>query len=885
MSFLKPFASLGFSEVDKNAELAIYLLNHLKELRSPIDLIWRGDRHIRTLQFTSHVLEALHHLNLKGVTSSLLEPATAWLIDLPFGRDTSSDELRALRLYPSRFKTLALVNMFDPNRLMEDFTELSDLFDPTSGWIVNAPFAELSPTLLTMIWLDVLLLIEPHGYVSSDLKIKQKRASQMLLLAFERWEEKARTAMEENKNLPDNLGYQTAYFSEIANSGDASYALDILLRLGSVAPDSRLVEEARRILTFVVRNRRLGDLRRSDFVYANLHLAMYFPRQPETHEVVELFIASSRGRYETLDCQREPISFHALILRLLAAHHKQQLPESITGRLWANNIALGETLELNERERVEHEFAELIRHTVHIQLAPPQRISGTRTRGEVYRMQFGLKTDAADEDGNRLSVPRGSLRLIVKKGPFSVLEQACERYRDLREPLQKLFARHSSAVEGSNQSVGYLIMQDLADMRPLSEVLSEIDGSHTSRREQQQKSELIAMTIARLLNSLHNNERQDVSSHHTSHLTDMLGCITKLCQPTAFPELKQWLEGTIEVNGWTYKPLSWYLKKLSKHEQRLHPPSLGYAHCDCHSRNLMLNRDFSSAMFVDIDTLTSTEDYISDYGVLIEDVALYQSLPYGDEEGRLEWEDIQTARSAAIANTLDNWIAYPAFPQHAESIVAFQRKLLETLADYAAKDNDDHWKERLWLSVARGLLLLANRQLISHTVEPRRRSNDIRMVNDTLVVQISYAEATRLLHELYEYLERKSDLPELPFPGEHRPPPLRPESPEPSVVGTLMHAIGNELGKNVERQAVTDAPYYIDYFIQPSRRLFARIHTKSSAPMLYLSCRVDQLDDPKRLAQLTEEGDFKICVALTSLASVPDVLALVRQAYQVAIFE
>ncbi len=135
MSFSDPFSPTGMIELEKNADLALYLVDGLGRGRDPHEYIWRGERDIRTLQYTSHVVEALQRLKLPGLTEHLIEPAADWLLDLPFGPDVSYEEQRALRVYPSRFKTLALLGQFDPVRLREDFADLSRLFDPGGGWL------------------------------------------------------------------------------------------------------------------------------------------------------------------------------------------------------------------------------------------------------------------------------------------------------------------------------------------------------------------------------------------------------------------------------------------------------------------------------------------------------------------------------------------------------------------------------------------------------------------------------------------------------------------------------------------------------------------------------------------------------------------------------
>jgi hypothetical protein len=287
---------------------------------------------------------------------------------------------------------------------------------------------------------------------------------------------------------------------------------------------------------------------------------------------------------------------------------------------------------------------------------------------------------------------------------------------------------------------------------------------------------------------------------------------------------------------------------------------------------------------VDIETLTSSDDYVLDYGLLLEDVAVYQSLPYGSERGRLEWDEIQTSRPGNLARTLDNFIAYPAFPR-SEGVIAFQTEILNHLKVYAEEHGDEGWQRRLWLAIARGLLLLASRQLTSHAVEPHRRSRGPRYVNDTKLVQVAYAESLRLLRELTEHLSPRRDapLPELPFPGEHRSSAAQ----LPAPVAALIKALGQDLGDGVERRPVDGRPYLTDYVSRPGARLFARVHTQQAAPVLYLAARPDQLIDPQRLAAPLLPDDAAVAapglgsrVALANGAPLAPIMDLVRQAQQ-----
>lgn len=769
MNFLEPFETSADGEVEKNADLALYLLNSLDQNRESRQHIWLGDRQIVTLQYTAHVVEALYNLNIQGITTGEpVDRAADWLQELPLAHNLSYEENEALRIYPTRLKTLALLNRFDHPQLVVDFAELSRLIDERTGWIHNAP-TDLSPTLVTMIWIDTLLYLWTRGVDDPWLRSRGDKAIAAVKAAFEEWLSRSLAATRRSETISNDPGPSRT--GEIINTGDASYALHLLIRAGCLPLDSPLAEDARQVFNSFLGHWRFADMRRYNFLYCGIHLRNHFRQDAEVSRTLQAFVDGLRERYQSNECQREPIPFHALALRLLVAHEGDGLRQVITHKLWQQTREQVNARRHFEQQQLRDEFIQVAQRSIRIDLSQLQRFTGTRARGEIYRLQFGLVTEATDERGLPYHVSTGALRLVVKKGPREALVRAVERYRELPEPLQALFAQHTS-FQDHGQVASYLVMQDLADMQPLSELVADID--RLPRHERQATAAEAATAVARALHRLHgHNPAQKLAGHlNLAYIGPMMDSLNRLCQPGAFPELKRWFEGPLMVNGRIYRRFDWYLSRIAHQERRLRPVFSGYAHDDCHSRNIMLNRSATQAAFVDIDTLTNTADYIVDYGLLLEDLAVYQSLPYGEEAGRVRWEDIQVHRPQSSSDeAFESRITYPAFPCSSEAVVYFQRKLVEHLTRFAESHKDPNWKQRLWLATARGLLLLASRQVSSRTLHPHRRSSGATLLNDLRLVQVAYAEALRLMHELSEHLGSKEGLPlpELPFPGQHQP--------------------------------------------------------------------------------------------------------------------
>jgi hypothetical protein len=873
MPFPTPFIASGANETQRNTELALYVLRWLEHQRDPHERVWPGDRRLQTLQSTCQVLETLHELNLKGLTQHLIDPAANWLLELPL--ELPTEDLRSFRLFPSRFKVLAQLGKFDPARLNPDFGALSQLFDPATGWIHDAPF-DMHPTVVTMVWIDTLGHLETAGLLAAEQREWRDQALQSLNGALEAWVQ---------ASAASNGEAAAIRAGNLANSGDASYARALLLRFGVLKPDAPTVEQATQLLLSALRERPAGSMRRAELLYCAVHLLSRYPQPAETREAAQAYITEFFRRYETGDAQHESLPIHALRVRLLLAYHGEALRTAIVEKLWQDTLAASEAEQRQEQELMEAEFVDLIRQSIRVQLSPPQRITGTRARGEVYRIRFGLTTESTDERGAPLSTPRDTLRLIVKKGPPHVLAEAVQRYHSLPDPLQRVFARHADLATGPG--LGYLIMQDLSEMQPLSEVLSQLDRPVVMAEERHQAVTAVAGAVAGVMQSLHGYDRRPSLIDHqldVVYLAPMALALEQLAQPLAFPELQQWLDAPPVVNGQHYQPLEQYLHAIRRARARLEPRSLGYLHGDCHSRNVMLTRDLSEARFVDIETLATAQDYVVDYGLLLEDVAIYQSLPYGAERGRVSWDEITTGHTGSEADAPEDWLAYPAFPR-SEAVVRFQLELLRHMRNFAEELGDTGWQPRLWLATARGLLLLASRQLSSQAVAPRR-SMGPRYVNDGRLVQLAFAEALRLLRELAEHVDpdQAAPLPGMPFPGQQTTPPEASEA-----VASLMSALSEELGADAERRAVSGQPQLADYVTRPGERLFARLYALDSRPVIYLAGQPEDFVDPQQMAKRLEPGDAAVAppglgtrACLEGPAAMPHIMGLVRQARELA---
>jgi hypothetical protein len=343
------------------------------------------------------------------------------------------------------------------------------------------------------------------------------------------------------------------------------------------------------------------------------------------------------------------------------------------------------------------------------------------------------------------------LQFIVKQGSIESLSRTIRRFGELPSELRHYFAHHSDKAETAGDD-WYLLMEDLVGLTPLSEVLDRIDLRWAGRAEHDQMARLTG-AVSKTLRALHQHNRHaPVATNELGwlYLNPIAQSVNMLCEPDAFPELKTYIEQGLTANGRAYQPLNHYLARLQAHADRLTAPAVGGVHGDCHSRNLMIDDALAAVKFVDLETLSYTDDYLIDYGLLFEDVALYRYLPRGQRPDALTTNDIDAGA---------DHVNYPAIPRGADSVLYFQTCLLDQISTFAQTVGDTHYKPRLWLAIVRNLVQLIARQL--PLSDPLKRPELLKLS------AVAYAEAARLLSDLATYLDapETARLPMLPFPG------------------------------------------------------------------------------------------------------------------------
>ncbi|TAH53485.1 MAG: hypothetical protein EYC68_03020 [Chloroflexota bacterium] len=759
------FRPTGFTEEQKDIDLALYLLDRLETYAYPWNSEWdRDSEPTRVIANVCQVAEAISLIPFAHLTNHLFTPAIAWLTELSNFAWIHHRNYRHIRIYPSRFKTLTLFGHFArAPTVQNDFHALSEKLDSNTGRILNVAFNEMDTELVTMIWLDTIFNIERAGASTQVWSSGCACVLETLDTAFARWLE----------DTPPN----GALFN-LTTPRDASYALDLLLRAGRIQPrDERTLHALDQLMDEMQRRRAVDKIELGE-MYCGLQLCAHGTSLPRAQESVRMLLRTLRKGYEQQQYHKVHLSFHALALRVIGTFYGSTFSSLLIESLWERGRQARETEHLLKVERRNNELKKLVHSRFHIQLGKPEVLSGGRAGNTVYRVQFGFITDATDANGTRMSFPENSLRVIIKEGDLPSLLHAREAYAKLPDDVKKFFAEHTSkpeSISGDPHEPWYLIMQDLARFRTLSHELDRLDLPTPTMR---QKEDIVRLTrvVARGLNTIHRVNQPLKDSAHTIdnfYLVPLQRQLGLLSRADGFPALKTLVFRKFKVNSYEYRPLSAYLARLRTHQDILRPKFIGLAHCDCHTRNLMIALNGSGTQnedtmkFIDLEHLSYDQDYLVDYGLLLEDVAFYRYMPDRETRGAIGMDQILVQIPGAEPEGLvERWdvplLRYPSFPPSTQMAMTFQYELLDELRDFADAVKDEHWKPRLWLNTARALTLLSVRRFMP--AGGALRSND-----DWALVAMIYAETVRLLSELVQFLDDDVPLPNVPFPGALRP--------------------------------------------------------------------------------------------------------------------
>jgi hypothetical protein len=817
---------------EEEADAALGALIHLF-LRSAFDRnasCWPGRDEHDTLRRTCHAVEVLYRLNFETDAVAMAREAGNWLINLPI-RDrllhTEHTERDRVRLYPSRFKTLAYLNRFDDEVVRRDF---ADLLSKEVGGVIRG--VTESDVLTTCIVLDTLLTLERVGGVQLRRDICPDARYTALVGAL-------RTQLKHwrSPNLPmrgrrsgplsedGTSASRRATTSEIDNPRDLSYVLGLLL---SVDPESlapRLVAAVIADLTDSITTRdrqRTSDL--GPALYAALQLAEHCRDDETVVQAIRELLQEVRNAYTVPDAsRRRDFSHHTLVLRLLLTYHGEgPLTRAIVARLLRGE----ERRRAATRNTLEIELAAVIRERVQIEIGEIGELSGGFTGDQIFRVPFTYWYPApgyagyAGYDGERHHSLAGGpheASVIVKRSTSDAFHTATENYRQLPLAVRHYFVRYpaeSQVYKSGVSSAYYLTMEDLADMYTLEDIVNDCDQRAMSEYHTRTLLRATDLTSEAVFALFKQTYRGGTGFPGTQIARLYLSTIEgKLTRASArVPWLKNPLQGYY-VGEQRFKGLDYYLGVVGKFSHVLQPHFLGLTHGDLHARNIMLDRASTQLKLIDLDKLSWNGDYLADLGNLLTDVCVYRRVTQPLREFGLPREEIQFVTKAE-AGTAENSVRYPALGRPAT--LAFQEGMLARIEQFAEEIGDKTWRPRLWLAASAALFA----RIVFHAEKE--------------VAAVLYGEAVRLLNELCRYLEHNQELPPLLVPA------LWPQS-------AAMPSSGTEVPDFVSGSAVLRA-------IHEGMTLLGLRHELTHGSLSYFTAEASQNDLAAKIVPPRREG-------------------------------
>lgn len=738
----------GTSEIDDDAALAIHLITFLGNNHERHDGCW-PDRDVRrVMRNTCHALEALHLLNLPAHTQDYLAGGVAWLVNLSTSDSPDGDEqeFESPRWHPSRFKTLTWLSSFDNAVVRADFHRLAQNVD-RNGYLRNVHNRHL---LATLIYLDTLFFLGQMQTLPEFWQQCQGRALGAISREVASWFENPSTA------------------EPFVSTQELSYALDILLTYGALTPQDPMIETIRSSLVAELDTSDENKILSEEALYCSIQLSRHFSQHRDTQRILRHLRSALLRGYQagSLAIAAQEFPFHPLVLRLLTTYHDTRFSGAILKQLFRTHEEQFRSEVQARQAEVETELRQLLQqYQVLVDIKGVQKLGGGMRAEKVYSVEFEVAlsapggSDGPGERQNTTPLWSDSQKLVVKTAPIEDLRRSINRYKSLPFGIRPLFAAHAHdpyIIQTTHGPAGYLIMQDLLHMQTLDALLDELDLPMLTQRQGQ----VLTSAVSRVAGVLHRIHQEDVTrrDHYAGgqiarlYLAPLEDKIIHLGQK--FPRLKPELRG-IWFNESDYKSLNHYLGILQNRIGQLRPSALCLVHGDCHTRNIMLDRTGDRVMFIDLDRVSWSGDYIDDFALLLEDACVYRYLSGGERGGAAGASGGGGLRPTDVVEVAmpDGAVGWRCTRSlfHKPLTQRFQTALLELLPGYAqTMHNDANWQARLWLATAVRLLGLAS------------------LVEELSFAVVLYAEAIRLLDTLCECLTKNTALPALLFgaPGQ-----------------------------------------------------------------------------------------------------------------------
>lgn len=813
-------------DTKQNARLATQLVMSLRAQQQP-NGSWPGSDLGHNLRNTCHALEALHLLG-GAPFPRVIANGVHWLLNLDDEIDENSGAWVTIRLHPSRFKTLARLREFQDEKLQEDFAELCGRIGE-DGLLNKILEDQLLGSLIVM---DCLLELRSAGQGLPEYEHVAQSTLPAIQTNLQRWCNSG--ADRQRQGLVDNVG-------------EASYALDILLRSGSIPLDDPLCASVRAAMLDALSPQRNQRVLEKDALYSAIQLNSYYPADQEVLATVGRFHQFLHQRFAQGEERRwlKQEDMLPLILRMLLTCGGEALGQSMIGRLWEEAFTSRQHLDREQDTARNQQFAQMLRQRVEIDIRNAVRLTGGITTARVFRVEYAIQTDIL---ADRAALHRnGAMRVVIKTDHRAALERSVLQYQKLPVALQGYFARHAHVTEivGDAGPVGFMVLEDLTeDYATFREVLDEVDKRRPSPDDRTRLLQATNAIITCLFDIYSRTLRpiDDIAGAQVSrlYLSRLDRSLLDMVSDHRFPRLKDFLRGfTLETGDGVeihFKSIGHYQQALHRHLQRLRPPCLVTTHGDCHSRNIMLDKCFERAKFIDLDRIDPAGDYILDIALLLEDVTLFRR--FFDEKYRFCLHPDEIALSTDRAH-----IAYPTLVT--ETAQLFQQTLLEAVANFADRCQDRYYRERLWLGIALHLLRLVDKQ------------SEIRLA------AALYVEAIKLLDVLTDSMNGQRLLPKLP------------------VEATIAHSIAisahldgihsqilrcQASGNRKLRYDLRAAGKVIRYFVANTATPFAILDGHTATIRLLLACPAEDLWRAEAVAQPINEGKLQAVVALDPTA-------------------
>jgi len=613
----------------------------------------------------------------------------------------SARDLGAAPIHPSRLKAILLYGDYDKQAFSEAMDQLCgdrDIYCGNRLSIQHLSFIDLLGAFIH--------LTEEARF--SRISMRGRLRKRVIQIHSEEIKRLLTAAMDTDLNERTDLS-AISYFIR-------------LLIVNRLTDDAAVRDKVKQLCDNIIQN--VVNLARKD--HLNHYQEWLFPRVAYAFSV--LLWCQRRWNWQIEDMQGADMWFSACSQELLVSHHPYNMALFIKPILAARKL---DFLRLHQRNgldaiiRLQEDHAKLkeasitndimhaLRAAIDVEASVENRLTAGWSRASVYSVRAAIRIPAAEDNAQI------EKEYVVKLGQKEDIVHASTIYNSVPEDVRKLFARHQGntyyGTIGQN-SQHFIIMEYLQNHQELSRWITEFLPPDNTAVADMGKIEKSIRSALSLVKSLHAKRVTETPIFKTRRslkikIADLYKYESDISKKSSVLSAISAGGHLLAANGESLKLypsskvigglISWPGGKLVSPKTAKKNARFVLTHGDCHANNVMISKDFKTAVFIDIADV-HIDDYLEDYAQLAAHVCFSSNLEHISDS---DLTSLLTIRPGLEnPENLDS-----LYPERWPALKLIWQQIYDNILEAAEAINDIRAVTRFCVLLGRRLLFVASK--------------------------------------------------------------------------------------------------------------------------------------------------------------------------------